>query len=211
MLVCHVFAAACACCGVTGFTVGPFVVCRGRGMGGVSVSDLVERPPLEADATPIGRDWVEYAKDLERRLAAAEQLHQQDWDKIGEEQAARAAAEQEQALILAALGEPCAECGHVDWRADDVRIDQYRERLAAAEQEQRLAEEGAGEALRLLVAAEEKVARLTEALEAAREFVESYAIGSRQQAHTLAIIDAVLGFAGSPDAPSLSPIEEKKA
>jgi hypothetical protein len=26
------------------------------------------RPPLEADATPIGRDWVDYAKALEAEL-----------------------------------------------------------------------------------------------------------------------------------------------
>lgn len=40
----------------------------------------VMRPPLEADATPIGRDWVEYAKalevDLRRMVYVAEHLFQ---------------------------------------------------------------------------------------------------------------------------------------
>jgi hypothetical protein len=32
------------------------------------------RPPLEADATPIGRDWVEYANALEARVRELEGL-----------------------------------------------------------------------------------------------------------------------------------------
>ena len=34
---------------------------------------MTERPPLPADATPIGRDWMEYAEALEARLAACEE------------------------------------------------------------------------------------------------------------------------------------------
>ena len=38
-------------------------------MTGVDTDLATLRPPLEADATPIGRDWVEYAKALEAELS----------------------------------------------------------------------------------------------------------------------------------------------
>lgn len=41
------------------------------------------------------------------------------------------AAEQERDAAIAAVGEPCAECGHIDWRSDPNPL---LERVEAAEQ-----------------------------------------------------------------------------
>lgn len=60
------------------------------------------------------------------------------------------AAQHERDLIGTALGEPCAECGHIDWRSDGYD-DMIRERLVAADE--------AVESARQQAASWEKVAR----------------------------------------------------
>lgn len=70
--------------------------------------------------------------------------------------------QQERDLIGAALGEPCAECGHIDWRSDGYG-DMIRERLVAADE--------AVESARQEAASWEKVAREYEAALAERSLL----------------------------------------
>ena len=87
-------------------------------------------------------------------------------------------AERERDAIGAALGEPCAECGHIDWRSDG-----YADRFLAAEAQR-------DEAL----AAAEQVPQLVEALEA-------YASGKHTDREGMKIARAALAKHRDPYGP----------
>jgi chromosome segregation ATPase len=74
-----------------------------------------------------------HVNDLEEQLEAArEELAEADAQALRYE-GAITLLEEERDLIGTALGDPCAECGHIEWRSDGYP-DMIRSRLVAADE-----------------------------------------------------------------------------